>query len=437
MAEFEGKKVLIAGLGKSGKAAKELLDSLGAEVSVWDEKLGCFPAREEKFDVVVLSPGVPPGKEYIKSCSDAGALIIGELELSYLLCRGQFLAITGTNGKTTTTTLLGEIFKNAGKDVFVVGNIGLPGCAVAQETGEESWLVTEVSSFQLETIKDFRPRISVLLNITPDHLDRHITMENYIDAKAKIFMNQNENDHFVVNYDDKESYGLAGRCRAKIVPFSRTTELDFGVFVKDGEIVCLDEKKCLTRFIKTENLLIPGDHNLENALAAVAASYFADIQSRVISETLSTFPGVEHRLEDCGELGGVRFINDSKGTNPDASIKAVEALAGPIILIAGGYDKKSGFESFIDSFGGKVKYMVLLGETAGKIKETADNKGFFDSKIVSGMEECLSTAYGLAAPGDTVLLSPACASWDMYTDFEERGRHFKECIGRLRADGKS
>ena len=429
---FKGKKILIVGLGVSGTAAKEALLALGADVSVRDDKLGYFPAPETVYDMLVLSPGVPPGLDYIKEAASLGSEVIGELELSYRLCKGRFLAITGTNGKTTTTSLVGEMLKNADLDVRVVGNIGLPGCAVAGETEDRTWLVTEVSSFQLETVKDFKPHISVILNITPDHMDRHKTMKAYIETKARIFLNQGEEDYFVVNYDDAVAYGLSRDCKAKAVPFSAVSELPFGAFVRGSRIVFSDINGIVTEFCGADELLIPGKHNLENALAAVAAAFSAGIQGGVIGETLKTFKGVEHRLEPCGYIGGVNFINDSKGTNPDASIKAVQAVAAPIILIAGGYDKKSDFHEFIGAFGGKVKYMVLLGETAGTIKETAEQSGFCRNIILSDMEECVGHAFGLAAPGDTVLLSPACASFDMYSNFEERGRHFKDCVGRLK-----
>jgi len=431
MDSYKGKKVLVAGLGKSGTAAKEALISLGAEVFVRDDNRGYFPAPENKYDMLVLSPGVPPDLEYIQRAAAEGSEIIGELELFYRLSKGSIIAVTGTNGKTTTTALIGEIFKNAGKDTYVVGNIGTAATSVFSVTRDESWLITEASSFQLETIKDFRPCISVILNITPDHLDRHKNMRNYIEAKANVFKNQREDDYFVVNYDNDNAYGLTPECKAKIVPFSCVTELPFGVFVKDGVIVCRDENRELTGICEAGRLFIPGGHNLENALAATAAAYFAGIPVHVIAETLSTFKGVPHRLELCGEIRGVSFINDSKATNPDAAIKAITAVEKPIILIAGGYDKKSEFDEFIGSFGDKVKMMVLLGDTAKDIKEAAEKKGFRNCVIVSDMEECVRTAFESAVWGDAVLLSPACASWDMYDSFEERGEQFKNCVLKL------
>jgi len=452
MINFEGKKVLVVGLGKSGIASVELLISLGALCAVYDTKriekvdaklvemfrknnIDCYfgtePAQNDIFDVLVLSPGVPPELNFIQRAKQNGSEVIGEMELAFIAAKGKFVSITGTNGKTTTTTLVGEMFKNAGKDTFVVGNIGIAATSVAKDTKDSSWIIAETSSFQLETIKTFKPYISAFLNITPDHLDRHKNMHSYIAAKAKIFENQDENDYFVINYDAKEIYGLHTTCKAKVVPFSRVSALEFGAFVKDGTITIGNKSGETVEICRTDELLMPGTHNIENALAGAAMAYFAGISASVIARTLKTFAGVEHRLEFCRELNGVRFINDSKGTNPDASIKAIEAVGGEIILIAGGYDKNSEFEEFIDAFGDKVKHMVLLGDTAQKIKKTAESKGFDRNTIVKDMNECVDVAFELAMPGYTVLLSPACASLDMYSCFEERGEHFKNCVMNL------
>ena len=452
MIDVRGKRVLVVGLGKSGVAALEALLPLGALCAVQDTKskdklepkllelieknkmdcyLGTEPKPSERFDMIVLSPGVPPELGFIQNAKQTGSEIIGELELAFQISKGKLVAITGTNGKTTTTALVGEIFKNAGKDTYVAGNIGLAVTSIAHKTKDDSWIIAETSSFQLETIKAFKPDISAFLNISPDHLDRYGNMPSYIEAKARIFENQNENDYFIVNYDDKAIYPLASKCKAKVVPFSRIAELEFGTFVKEGQIVVRNEKGALVEICATESLLIPGAHNLENALAATAIAYVAGIPVSVIAQTLKMFAGVEHRLEFCRELDGVKFVNDSKGTNTDASLKAIEAVSGSIILIAGGYDKNSEFEEWIEAFGDKVKHMVLLGDTAEKIKKAAEKKGFHKSIILKDMEECVKTAFELATPGDTVLLSPACASWDMYTCFEERGEHFKSCAMRL------
>lgn len=446
------KKYLVVGLGKSGVSAAEALLCNGAEVAVYDKKtqeemegqlvnylktqkvtcyLGTEPVQLESFDAVIVSPGVPLDLPFIKKAKDVGVEILGELELAYRLGQGNYIAITGTNGKTTTTTLVGEIFKNAKRRTEVVGNIGVAVTSTAISAQEDSWLITECSSFQLETIEQFHPVVCALLNITPDHLDRHKTLENYAKAKAKIFKNQTEKDFFVVNYDDAASYEFVKDCKATIIPFSRKKRLDMGVFVKDCHIVIKNQKQQLIDVCGVEDLSIPGAHNLENALAACGIAYFSGIAVEVIAKTLKEFQGVEHRLEFCDEIGGVRFVNDSKGTNPDASIKAIEAMKGKIVLIAGGYDKNSNYDEFIGSFDGKVKALVLLGATAHKIKETAERMGYhtiFDEK---DMGECVKKSFSLAEPGDTVLLSPACASWDMYSSYEQRGRHFKNCVQEL------
>lgn len=451
---MKDKNVLVVGMGKSGIAALEAMVELGADVSVQDSKpeqdvapelmaylkehnvtgyFGSVPADMTGFDMLILSPGVPPELDFVQAAEAAGAEIIGELEVAYRIGQGNYVAITGTNGKTTTTSLVGEIFEKAGKTTYVVGNIGVAVISKAMTAEEDAWMVTETSSFQLETTRDFKPVVSAILNLTPDHLNRHKTMENYGLAKAKIFANQDESQYLVINYDDKVCYDLAKDCKAKVVPFSRLEELEFGAFVKDGYLVIKNEEDQLIRFCREDELVIPGSHNLENALAAAAVAYFAGLDPEAITKALVEFQGVEHRIEYCGQVDGVRFVNDSKGTNPDASIKAVEAMKGGIILVAGGYDKGSSFDELIEAFNGKVKHMVLLGKTAPAIKETAEKHGFTNSIIVKDMEECVKEGFRLAEPGDTVLLSPACASWDMYTSFEKRGEHFKDCVRKLGA----
>lgn len=450
--ELVGKKVLIVGMGKSGIAATQVLLKLGAKVSVQDAKIaedfdqqfikflqnldvkcyfGTTPGPEDVFDMLVLSPGVPPDLEFVDEAKSKGAEIVGELEIAYRIGNGKYIAITGTNGKTTTTTLVGEIFKNAGRKTYVVGNIGVAVIGSALIAERDAWMVTEVSSFQLETTRFFKPKVSAILNLTQDHMDRHKSMKNYGAAKARIFRNQDENDFVIANFDDKACFGLTASAKARVVPFSRLEVLDFGCYVKDGVIYINDGVREPIFICPTDQLSIPGSHNVENALAAAAISYFAGVDRAVIGETLRSFRGVEHRLEFVEIVDGIRFVNDSKGTNPDSSIKAVEAMKSGIILIAGGYDKGSDFDDLINSFNGKVKAMVLLGKTAYKIKETAEKLGFENIKMAKDMDEAVNIAYGLASPGDTVLLSPACASWDMYTCFEQRGEHFKTLVHKL------
>lgn len=452
ISSMKNKKVLVVGTGKSGKAAAQAMAKLGAQVSVQDSKaedeldpqlltffrdknINCYLGRQpdnmSEFDMVILSPGVPPELDFINEAKAGGAEIIGELEIAYRTGNGRYVAITGTNGKTTTTTLVGEIYKAAGKKTYVVGNIGVAVISKALSAEEDSWLITETSSFQLETVKEFRPEISAILNLTPDHMDRHKTMENYGRAKAAVFKNQTKDQYCIINYDDKECYKLAENCPARVVPFSRTEELDFGAYVKDGRIVVRDENGRSEDICGADELMIPGTHNLENALAACAISYFGGIEASVIGKALREFRGVEHRIELCSEIDGIKFVNDSKGTNPDAAIKAIEAMKKNIILIAGGYDKGSSFDEFVEAFDGRVKSLLLLGKTATKIKDAAERAGFSNSVILKDMEACVREAYRIAEPGDVVLLSPACASWDMYTSFEQRGRHFKSCVEAL------
>ncbi|MBR5228794.1 MAG: UDP-N-acetylmuramoyl-L-alanine--D-glutamate ligase [Firmicutes bacterium] len=443
----ENIRALVIGLGRSGRAGAEALVKLGAEVDVYDgnddvEKrqwaagigasasFGESPAHVDGYDMMVLSPGVPTDKPYVIQAEEAGAEIIGELELAYRYGNGRYIAITGTNGKTTTTTLVGEIFKNAGKKTEVVGNIGVAVMTRAMDVSDDTYLVTECSSFQLDTTVHFRPQVSALLNITPDHLDRHKTMENYTLAKAKIFANQSADQYFVYNADDELVAETVKNCKAMPVPFSRRKQLDFGAFVKDGNIVIRDKN---VNFVvcRADQLKIPGLHNLENALAAAAIAYFAGIGVDVIASSLKSFGGVEHRIEDCGTVNGVKYINDSKGTNPDAAIKAVISFEN-VILIAGGYDKGASYDEFIASFEGRVKELVLMGATAPKIREAAEKAGFKNIHMVKDMKDAVETSSKIAVKGDTVLLSPACASWDMYKKFEDRGDDFRNCVKELR-----
>ncbi|MDD2217633.1 MAG: UDP-N-acetylmuramoyl-L-alanine--D-glutamate ligase [Eubacteriales bacterium] len=448
----KNKKVLIIGMGKSGIAATQALLKLEAQISVQDTKrpeqidpqlisflkgknvkcyFGCVPENIGEYHMLILSPGVSVDLNFIAEAKEKGVEIIGELEIAYRIGQGKYIAITGTNGKTTTTTLAGEIFKAAKRKTYVVGNIGVAVISMALTADDDSWLVTETSSFQLETTKDFKPEISAILNITPDHMDRHKTMENYEAAKAKIFKNQTEDQYLVINDDDPECVKLAQKAEAKVVPFSRKKQLHFGIFVKDGNIVIKNEKQEIIEICAVSELRIPGAHNVENALAAVGISYFAGIEPEIIRNTLKEFLGVEHRLEYVDTVDGVRFVNDSKGTNAESSIKAIEAVDAPIILIAGGYDKGGEFDELINAFNGKVKQLLLIGKTAEKIKQTAEKLGFSDYIVCNNLDECVRRSFEIANPGDTVLLSPACASWDMYTCFEQRGEHFKSCVKGL------
>ena len=449
---IKGKRVLVVGMGKSGLAATQAMIKLGAKVTIQEsreranvdgqilnfleaQKVKCYfheiPDHVADFDMIILSPGVNPELDFIQEAAAEGAEIVGELEIAYRIARGTFVAITGTNGKTTTTTLVGEIFRNSKRKTHVVGNIGVAVISKSMEADEDDWLVTETSSFQLQTTKYFKPVVSAILNLTPDHLNRHHTMEEYGAAKAKIFANQDESGYCVVNYDDKFCYSFTEGCKAKVVPFSRMEELDFGAFLKGDMLVIKNEAGELIEICDRKDLKIIGDHNVENALAAAAICYFAGIGMEVISETIREFGGVEHRIEYCGQMDGVRFYNDSKGTNVDAAVIALKAIKENIILIAGGDGKGQEFDELIKNFDGRVKHMVLLGRDGRIIAETADKYGFTNYTYAKNMEECVKKAAEIAQSGDTVLLSPACASWDMYDNFEQRGDHFRMCVERL------
>lgn len=449
---FKDKKVLIVGMGRSGIAAAQALMDQGAEIYLQDSKEDCvseelrqsydeygatclfgrLPGENEKFDAVVVSPGVPKELEFIQNAAANGAAVIGELELAYVIGDGHYVAITGTNGKTTTTTLVGEIFKESGRKTDVVGNIGVAVASKAVSAVPEEWLITEVSSFQLDTIETFKPEISAILNLAPDHLDRHKTYENYIAAKARVFENQTNENYLILNQDDEEVMKLMKKSNAVVIPFSRSLKLDIGAYVEEGRIVISDLSGGKHDICGQEELKIPGTHNLENALAAAAIAFFAGIDTKVIAKVLREFKGVEHRIEDCGEVNGVRYINDSKGTNPDAATKAIQAMKENIILIAGGYDKGSDFTEFTKLFEGRVKHVLLMGKTAVKFKDAAEKNGYMETTIMKDMPSCVNEAARIAEPGDIVLLSPACASWDMYESYEKRGEHFKKCVEELK-----
>lgn len=450
---FSGQRVLVVGLAKSGIPAVRALKGQGAYVILHDAKpmeqfvelleqlkglydettIGKLPEDLNQLDCMVLSPGVPTDLSFIQEARAAGVRIIGELELGYLIAKGHFYGITGTNGKTTTTALTGEIFKASKKETYVVGNIGLPVVEVAGKSSEETCFVTEVSSFQLETVSQFKCDIAAILNLTPDHLNRHKTMENYIDAKCRIFENNDAQSILVLNYDNQLTRELKDRAfKGQVVYFSRLEKMKNGVFVENGKIYVHDYKtNQIVSIMNVEDIFIPGPHNLENALAAIAISYYAGISVDVIAQTIIDFKGIEHRVEFVKTLNGVTFFNDSKGTNPDSSIKAVEAMKQPTYLIAGGMDKGSTFDELIAVFGNTVKHMVVFGETAQILMDTAKAHNFEAVTRVNDLEEAVKLCYEMAKTGETVLLSPACASWDMYPSFEVRGNHFKDCVNRL------
>lgn len=450
---LKNKKVLLVGLAKTGVSTIKHLNRLGAKVVVNDIKdkdtlkdildelsdlnnveyiLGYHPENVDDVDITVVSPGVPLDLPFILKLKSKNIEIIGEVELAYRLSQNPiFIGITGTNGKTTTTSLVGEIFKKASRDTYIVGNIGNPVIDTVGIANENSVLVTELSSFQLESIDKFKPHVSAILNFTEDHLNRHHTMKAYIEAKARIFENQDSKDFCILNYDDEDVRSLSDSVKAKKIFFSRKKSLEYGIYLdeKKNIIINIDEKITL---LNKDELSLPGDHNLENCMAAAAIAYVSNIDIDVIRKVLKTFAGVEHRQEFVRNLNGIMFVNDSKATNPDSSIKAVQSYNRPIVLIAGGMDKQSSFDEFLDIAKENVYALVLLGETAQKIKECAQNKGFDNITIVKDMKEAVNASYQIAKDGDVVLLSPACASWDMYKSFEVRGIDFKDNVNNLR-----
>ncbi|CEK35592.1 UDP-N-acetylmuramoylalanine--D-glutamate ligase (UDP-N-acetylmuramoyl-L-alanyl-D-glutamate synthetase) (D-glutamic acid-adding enzyme) [[Clostridium] sordellii] len=451
--DLNNKIVLLVGLAKTGVSTIKKLDKLGAKIIVNDIKskdqlkdiikqienldsveyiLGHHLEDISNIDLTIVSPGVPLDLPFIKKLQSENINIIGEVELAYKLSKNPtFVGITGTNGKTTTTSLVGEIFKKASKDSYIVGNIGNPVIDTVDLTDENSFLITELSSFQLESIEDFKPRVSTIINITEDHLNRHHTMENYINAKANIFKNQDANDFCILNYDDEIVRELGNKTNAKVLYFSQKEKVSQGAYLDDNNNIVIKVNDKEIKLLNKDELSLPGNHNLENCMAAILMSYVLGIDLEIIKDTLKTFKSVEHRLEFVTDKDGIMFVNDSKGTNPDSTIKAITSYDKPIVLIAGGKDKQSDFTEMISYATKNVKALVLLGETADKIEQTAKLQGMNNIFRVSDMKEAVKTAYKLAQSGDVVLLSPACASWDMYPNFEARGLDFKENIYNL------
>ncbi len=445
------KKALIVGMAKSGVGAAKLLAASGWDVIVNDKKpeipgldealsgvraewrLGEAP--ETLFDgvsLVVISPIIPMTVPFVLAARRRGIEVVGEIELGYRYSHGDFVCITGTNGKTTCTALTGEMFQNGGRHTFVLGNIGVAITEHALDTREGDVVVAETAALQLEGNVRFHARAAGVCNITEDHLDHFGTMENYIAAKRKIFEHQTKDDIAVLNYDDAVVRAMAGDTPARVYYFSRKSEVPRGLFAKGGAVIYRDETREYP-LINADEIKIPGGHNLENAMLSSLLALGMGICADAVRQTLRTFPGVEHRIEFVREFKGVRYINDSKGTNPDSTIKAVQAMTRPTVLILGGYDKHSDFHELFETFrGSELKAVVVLGDTKQKIIDTARDTGYLGYCHATGsFEDALACARTLAEPGDAVLLSPACASWDMFDNFEQRGRVFKEIVNRF------
>lgn len=450
--DLTGKKVLVVGSGISGVATAELLKKKGNEILLFDgnkeldvetlkKKAPVFSDVEiilgtlkdgdlEQVDLAVLSPGVPTDIPMVEQIREKDIPIWGEIELAYYFAKGPVAAITGTNGKTTTTALTGEIMSNYFKDVRVVGNIGIPYTSVAADTTEETVTVAEISSFQLETIHEFHPRVSAILNITPDHLNRHHTMECYIRTKESITKNQSPEEVCVLNYEDTVLRAFGEEAGCKVLFFSSAGRLDTGLYL-EGESIYYAVSGRAEKVIDVNELNILGIHNYENVMAATGIALSMGVPMEKIRETLKVFQAVEHRIEYVTEINGVRYYNDSKGTNPDAAIKGIQAMNRPTYLIGGGYDKQSEYDEWIESFDGKVKKLVLIGQTREKIAECAKAHGFSEVVLCDSLEEAIDVCHENAKSGEAVLLSPACASWGMFKNYEERGRIFKEYVRNL------
>lgn len=450
--DLKGKRVLVFGSGKSGIGAAELLGQVGAcpvlydgnpdldkeavlhktaSIKETDIYAGGLPEEVQKsLDLAVLSPGVPTDLPLVKSFYEQGLPVWGEVELAFRTGKGRVLAITGTNGKTTTTALLGKIMEDAEDSVFVVGNIGTPYTSKALEMTEDSVTVAEISSFQLETIEKFAPCVSAILNITEDHLNRHHTMEEYIRVKELIVKNQKPEDVCVLNYEDPVLREFGKNIVPQTVYFSSERRLEKGIFLEDGQIILKTEDQEIS-LVKTDDLKLLGKHNFENVMAAAAMAYYAGVSVESIRKSICEFTAVEHRIEYVTEKNGVVYYNDSKGTNPDAAIKGIQAMNRPIWLIGGGYDKGSSYDEWLNSFDGKVRSLVLIGQTKEKIREAAERLGVCSCILCENLQEAVKICAEKAQPGEAVLLSPACASWGQFDNYEQRGDCFKEYVKNL------
>lgn len=450
---LQNKQFLVVGMGKSGIAAAELLVLHQMKVVIFDEnpdlnpkdvwkqseKLGMVPVVvgklpeeiKNQIDICIMSPGVPTDLPIIQQLKQRDVLIWGEIELAYRFSMGSLIGITGTNGKTTTTSLVGEIMQSHFESVKVVGNIGIPYTQMVSEMNEDTVTVAEISSFQLETVDSFHPNVSAVLNIQPDHLNRHHTMENYIGAKERIFENQTEADCCVLNYDDLVTRKMSEKTKAKVCFFSSKQELEEGFFVRE-DWICRNLNGTTEPYMNIHDMNLVGMCNVENVMAAMAIGTFLGVPKDKIIETVRNFKAVEHRIEFVAQKNGVVYYNDSKATNPDAAIQGIRAMNRPTILIGGGYDKGNDFDDWIEAFDSKVKLLILIGATAEKIAHTAKKHGMNQYRMAKSFEEAMELAIQNAKEGDAVLLSPACASWGMFPNYEERGKLFKSIVNQIK-----
>lgn len=450
--ELQGKKVLVVGSGISGTGAVRALCHVKAKPVLFDanEKLkreeveaklpsnsrveiilGTLPEEIFKtLDLVVLSPGVPTDTEFVDKFRKKGIPVWGEIELAYRIGKGKVIGITGTNGKTTTTSLVGEIMAAHCSDVDVVGNIGNPYTLTVLDSTEDTVTVAEISSFQLETVEKFRPDVSAVLNITPDHLNRHHTMENYVEVKTSIAKNQLKDQVCVLNYENSYTRDYGSRCPARVVWFSSKRKLKDG-FYQEGEGIYQAADGQAAYIMNIHDMNLVGECNVENVMAAIAITQAMGVPMETILAAVRQFKAVEHRIEFVATKNGVDYYNDSKGTNPDAAIQGIKAMSKPTVLIGGGYDKQSEYDEWIEAFENKVKCLVLIGETREKIADCARAHGVKNIVLADSFEEAFAVCVREAKCGDAVLLSPACASWGMFPNYEVRGNLFKELVNKL------
>lgn len=441
------KKVLVVGAARSGIAAAKIAKSLGATVILSDAKenleinLAGVEIRLGKqteellrgVDMIIVSPAVPIKIPLLQVAASKKIPVISEVELAYDLAKSPICAVTGTNGKTTTVTLLGLLLKTTFEKVGVGGNIGVPLSEIALEVGAGGYIAAEISSYQMEATKNFHPHVSAILNVTPDHLKRHGSMEVYQLMKEKIFAQQTAEDFLILNYDDERTRDMIDRAACRVLYFSRRRELAEGAFVKNNRLVIKFDGN-LHELCTVDELGIKGGHNVENAIAASLMAFVVGVDAEKISDVLKTFQGVEHRIEFVREIDGVKYYNDSKATNTDSAIKALETFAGHIVLIAGGDDKGTDLTDFLRLVNERVDYLILVGDAAARFKSCAIDSGYPAEKILDAgysMQRAVELAKKISRPPQVVLLSPACASFDMYSDFEERGRDFKRIINEL------
>lgn len=452
--DFKDKKILVVGLAKSGIAATRLLLKAGADPYMFDgnENYNVDEFRANNMDLssvriilgnieedlmdelfmMVISPGVPIDSDLVLRAKAKNIPVWGEIELGYCFHKGDIVGITGTNGKTTTTTLVGDIMRAhlGSSNVYVVGNIGFPFTDIAMETTDSSVCVAEISSFQLETAYEFRPKVSAILNITPDHLNRHHTMECYAKTKELIANKQTRDEVCVLNYEDPMLREYAKECPAKVAFFSSKHVLTEGIYLV-GEDIVIKENGFEQILMNIHDMNLVGMCNVENVMAAILIAKAMNVPMNIILSTVKSFKAVEHRIEFVATKNGVDFYNDSKGTNPDAAIQGIRAMSKPTVLIGGGYDKMSEYDEWIEAFDGKVKCFVLIGQTREKIAECARKHNINNIVMADTFEEAFDVCVKQAAPGDAVLLSPACASWGMFPNYEVRGQMFKEMVNKL------